>query len=169
MFAVIIAYLKYGFIRTEKPRKASAVRRHPTKQTAKTKLPKKILDFICPFLNLLYIWTKYDQMTIIKKHTSFGELLRSLREETGQTLKTVAENLQMDTSLLAKIERNERQPTKQIISQVAEYFNVDKKELQSEFLSDQIAYKIMDEEADIEILKVAEEKVKYLKTVNNGK
>ena len=108
-------------------------------------------------------------MTTIKKHTSFGELLRSLREETGQTLKTVAENLQMDTSLLAKIERNERQPTKLIISQVAEYFNVDKKELQTEFLSDQIAYKILDEEADIEILKVAEEKVKYLKTVNNGK
>lgn len=108
-------------------------------------------------------------MTTIKKHTSFGELLRSLRKETGQTLKTVAENLEMDTSLLAKIERNERQPTKLIISQVAEYFNVDKKELQTEFLSDQIAYKILDEEADIEILKVAEEKVKYLKTVNNGK
>lgn len=108
-------------------------------------------------------------MTILKKHTSFGELLRSLREETGQTLKTVAENLQMDTSLLAKIERNERQPTKVIISQVAEYFQVAKKELQAEFLSDQIAYKIMDEEADIEILKVAEEKVKYLKTVKNGK
>ena len=108
-------------------------------------------------------------MNTLKKHTSFGELLRSLREETGQTLKTVAKNLQMDTSLLAKIERNERHPTKQIISQVAEYFNVDKKELQSEFLSDQIAYKIMDEDADIEILKVAEEKVKYLKTVNNGK
>ena len=82
-------------------------------------------------------------MTTIKKHTSFGELLRSLREETGQTLKTVAENLEMDTSLLAKIERNERQPTKLIISQVAEYFNVDKKELQTEFLSDQIAYKIL--------------------------
>ena len=108
-------------------------------------------------------------MEIIKKHSSFGELLRSLREESGQTLKTVAENFQMDTSLLAKIERNERQPTKQIISQVSEYFNVDKKELQSEFLSDQIAYKILDEEADIEILKVAEEKVIYLKTVNNGK
>jgi len=108
-------------------------------------------------------------MAFIKRHNSFGELLRGLREETGQTLKTVAENLEMDTSLLAKIERNERQPTKLIISQVAEYFNVDKKELQTEFLSDQIAYKILDEEADIEILKVAEEKVKYLKTVNNGK
>ncbi len=117
----------------------------------------------------MYLWTKYGQMATIKKHTSFGKLLRSLREETGQTLKTVAENLEMDTSLLAKIERNERQPTKLIISQVAEYFNVDKKELQREFLSDQIANKILDEEADIEILKVAEEKVKYLKTVNNGK
>lgn len=108
-------------------------------------------------------------MEIVKKHNSFGELLRSLREETGQTLKTVAKNLVMDTSLLAKIERNERQPTKQIISQVADYFKVDKKALQSEFLSDQIAYKILDEEADINILKVAEEKVLYLKTIQDGK
>lgn len=108
-------------------------------------------------------------MNIDKKHTTFGELLRSLREETGQTLKTVAENLLMDTSLLAKIERDERHPTKLIITQVANYFGVDKKKLQSEFLSDQIAYKIIYEEADIEILKVAEEKVKYLKTLNHGK
>ncbi len=108
-------------------------------------------------------------MEIVKKHNSFGELLRNLREESGQTLKIVAENLAMDTSLLAKIERNERQPTKQIISQVAAYFKVDKKELQTEFLSDQIAYKILDEEADIDILKVAEEKVLYLKTIQDGK
>lgn len=105
----------------------------------------------------------------MKKHTSFGELLRSLREETGQTLKTVAENLEMDTSLLAKIERNERQPTKQIISQIAKYFNVEEKELHSEFLSDLIAYKILEEKADIEILKVAEQKINYLKTVKNEK
>ncbi|WP_354355220.1 helix-turn-helix transcriptional regulator [Pedobacter sp. UYP30] len=108
-------------------------------------------------------------MAIVKKHSSFWELLRSLREGAGQTLKVVTENLEMDTSLFARIERNERHPTTQIISQIAEYFQVDKKELQSEFLSEQIAYKIIDEEADIEILKFAEEKVKYLKSVNNGK
>ncbi len=108
-------------------------------------------------------------MEITRKHTTFGELLRSLREETGQTLKTVSEKINIDTSLLAKIERNERQPTKQIIKEVAKYFKVDEKELQSEFLSDQIAYKILDEEADIEILKVAEEKVLYLKTIQDGK
>jgi HTH-type transcriptional regulator, competence development regulator len=108
-------------------------------------------------------------MAISRKYTTFGELLRSLREETGQTLKTVAEQIEIDTSLLAKIERNERQPTKQIIKEIAKYFKVQEKELQSQFLSDQIAYKIFDEEADLEILKLAEEKVIYLKTIQNGK
>lgn len=104
-----------------------------------------------------------------KNVTSFGEHLRNLRENQSLTLKNVAEQIGIDTSLLAKIERNERQPTKQIIKQVAEFFKCNEQELLNNFLSDQIAYKIMDEEADIEILKVAEEKVKYLKTVNNGK
>ena len=85
------------------------------------------------------------------------------------SLKNVSDQIGIDTSLLAKIERNERQPTKHIIKQVAEFFKCNEQELLNNFLSDQIAYKILDEEADIEILKVAEEKVKYLKTVNNGK
>ena len=108
-------------------------------------------------------------MTTIKNITSFGEHLRNLRENQSLTLKNVAEKIGIDASLLAKIERNERQPTKQIIKQVAEFFKCNEQELLNNFLSDQIAYKILDEEADIEILKVAEEKVKYLKTVNNGK
>ena len=108
-------------------------------------------------------------METAKNITSFGEHLRNLRENQSLTLKNVAEQIGIDTSLLAKIERNERQPTKQIIKQVAEFFKCNEQELRNNFLSDQIAYKIMDEEADIEILKVAEEKVKYLKTVNNGK
>ena len=107
-------------------------------------------------------------MGISKKHTSFGELLRSLREEAGQTLKTVAEYIEMDTSLLAKIERNERQPTKQIVKQVAEYFQVDEKKLLLEFLSDRIAFQIIEENANMEILKVAEEKVRYFKTIKDG-
>ncbi len=108
-------------------------------------------------------------MAIIKKTVSFGEHLRTLREDAGLTLKSVAEQIGIDTSLLAKIERNERQPTKQIIKEVADYFKVNEKELQNNFLSDQIAYKILDQKADLSILKVAEEKVKYLKTVHNGK
>ncbi len=108
-------------------------------------------------------------MATIKKTKSFGEHLRALREDAGLTLKFVSDQIGIDTSLLAKIERSQRQPTKHMIKQVAEYFKADEKELQSDFLSDQIAYKILDEEADLSILKVAEEKVKYLKTIQNGK
>lgn len=100
---------------------------------------------------------------------SFGEYLRNLREKKGMTLKGVAEQICIDTSLLAKIERNERPPTKQIIKQIAEFFDCNEQDLLNNSLSDQIAYKILDEEADLSILKVAEEKVKYLKNVNNGK
>jgi len=108
-------------------------------------------------------------MATIKKIESFGEHLRSLRERAGLTLKSVAEEIGIDTSLLAKIERNERQPTRQVIKEVAGYFKVSERDLQNNFLSDQIAYKILDQEADLSILKVAEQKVKYLKTVHNGK
>lgn len=108
-------------------------------------------------------------MATFKNIKSFGEHLRSLRETQGLTLKSVAGSIGIDTSLLAKIERNERQPTKQIIKQVACFFNCDEQELLNNLLSDQIAHKILIEEADLSILKVAEEKVKYLKTVTNGK
>lgn len=108
-------------------------------------------------------------MATLKKTFTFGENLRNLREKSGLTLKVVADKIGIDISLLAKIERNERQASKNIIGLVAKFFSVDEKELQRDFLSDQIAYKILDEEGDLSILKVAEQKVKYLKTVHNGK
>lgn len=83
------------------------------------------------------------------------------------TLKKVAENIGIDPSLLAKIERNERHPTKHLIKKIADFFSVSEKELLEEFLSDQIAYKILNEEADLNILKVAEEKVTYIKNLRN--
>jgi transcriptional regulator with XRE-family HTH domain len=104
-------------------------------------------------------------MTTVKRHRTFGEQIRQLRENAGMTLREVSANIDIDPSLLAKIERNERQPTKYLIKNVAGFFRVDEKELFEEFLSDQIAYKILDEEVGLNILKVAEEKVTYLKTL----
>lgn len=106
-------------------------------------------------------------MPSFKKHTTFGEQLRQLRETAGLTLKEVAGKLHVDPSLLAKIERNQRQPTKSLIKNISKFFNVSEKELFEEFLSDQIAFKILGEQADLKILKVAEEKVAYIKTLRN--
>jgi len=106
-------------------------------------------------------------MATTKKYTTFGEQLRQLRETAELTLREVATNVEIDPSLLAKIERNERQPTKHLIKKIADFFSVNEKDLLEEFLSDQIAYKILQEKADLNILKVAEEKVAYIKTMRN--
>jgi|SRR5580698_7860691 transcriptional regulator with XRE-family HTH domain len=103
------------------------------------------------------------------KMTSFGEFIRKLREKEGLPLRKIAAQLDIDPSLLGKIERNERQPTKEIISGIAKIFKQDEKLLRMEFISDLIAYKILDEEADIDTLKVAEKKVQYLKVARKNK
>lgn len=96
--------------------------------------------------------------------TTFGEHIRSLREEAQFSLRVVAEQIGIDTSLLGKIERNDRHPTKEQIKLIAKFFKLDEKDLFKEFISDQIAYKILEEEADIDTLKVAEMKIQYLKS-----
>jgi len=95
---------------------------------------------------------------------TFGETVRRLREERNLTLREVAEKLAIDTSMLGKIEKNNRNPSKQLIDKFAIFFEVSTKDLIISFLSDTVAYKILDEEDFAsEVLKAAEEKVMYLK------
>lgn len=94
---------------------------------------------------------------------TLGEQIRVLREKAKLSLREVANEIGIDTSLLAKIERNERLATKEQIKQIAIFFKVNEKQLVSEFLSDQFAYKMIEEEADLDTLKVAEAKVEYYK------
>lgn len=103
-------------------------------------------------------------MTLTKNIvSSFGEQLRSLREQKKMSLREVSSEIGIDTSLLGKIERNERQATKEQIKLVAKFFKYDEQLLIEENLSDQLAYKIIEADADGEILKVAEQKIEYLK------
>lgn len=95
------------------------------------------------------------------KFTSFGEHIRMLREDANLSLREVASDLNIDPSLLGKFERNERQPNRDFAKQISLYYKINDNTLIKEYLSDQIAYKILDEEEGIEILKVAEQKVKY--------
>lgn len=97
------------------------------------------------------------------KVATFGEQVRTLRESAKLSLKKVAKEIGIDTSLLGKIERSDRPPTKEQIKLVAKYFNIDEKVLLKELLSDQFAYKILEEKADLDTLRVAERKVEYLK------
>ncbi|HPE97671.1 MAG: helix-turn-helix transcriptional regulator [Chitinophagales bacterium] len=100
----------------------------------------------------------------MKFEKTFGETVKKLREEKQLPLREVAEALKIDTSMLGKIEKNNRKPTKHLIEKFAKYFNVSDKDLMIAFISDTVAYQIMNEEDFAsEVLKVAEKKVKYLK------
>jgi len=106
-------------------------------------------------------------MATLKNAFTFGENLRYLRKCSGLTLKSVANQLGIDASLLSKIERNERKASKSTIESVSKFFNINEKEIKREFLCNQIAYMIFEDEGDAEILKVVEEKLEYLKSVRN--
>lgn len=95
---------------------------------------------------------------------SFGEHIRKLREENGLPLRKVAAVLDIDPSTLSKIERGERSANKEMIPILAELFNEDVETLGLILLSDKVAYHLRYEENPNEILKVAEKKIKYLKT-----
>jgi len=94
---------------------------------------------------------------------TIGGQLRTLRKDAVLSLREVSVQIGIDSSLLGKIERNEREPTKEQLKLIADFFKIDEKMLIRELLSDQFAYRIIEEEADIDILKIAEEKVEYLK------
>ena len=52
-----------------------------------------------------------------------------------------------------------------MVEKLAQLFSINPKPLLVSFLSDKIAYEIMEEDYTKDILKVAEEKVKYFKKV----
>lgn len=65
---------------------------------------------------------------------SFGEYLRNRREKLGLPLRKVTAELDIDTSILSKIERNERVATKEILPTLAKTLEVQEKEIQIEFI-----------------------------------
>lgn len=97
---------------------------------------------------------------------SFGEHIKRLREEHKLPLRKVASVLDLDPSTLSKIERGERIANKEMLPPLAELFSEKEKELCLILFSDKVAYQLMEEENPNEILKVAEEKIQYLKKKN---
>lgn len=94
---------------------------------------------------------------------SLGNILREMRENKQLPLRTVAAFLDIDPAIMSRIERGQRNASREHVLKLAEYFNVDENELLIAWLSDKVVYELADEENALEALKVAEEKVKYLK------
>lgn len=95
---------------------------------------------------------------------SLGEKLRELRDARGLLLREVAAHLEVDPSLLSKIERGDKRATREQVVQMARMYKADEKDLMVSYLSERVVYQVEDEDLAIEALKVAEEMIKYKKS-----
>lgn len=93
-----------------------------------------------------------------------GQIIRTKRETLGLLLRQVSAYVDVDPAILSKIERNERKPNKEFILKIAKILQLDKQELLIQFMSDKIAYEIAEEDCASRVLKVAEEKIEYIKS-----
>ena len=99
----------------------------------------------------------------------FGESVRSLRIKEDLPLRKLAANLDIDPSTLGKIERNQRKPTKEIISKLSKIFKVNLNELLVKHISDKYAFEIADKEYSLEVLKATRKKIVYLNKIKKEK
>lgn len=100
---------------------------------------------------------------------TIGEILRKERQSQGLLLRQVAAYIEIDQAILSKIERNERKPTKVLLVKLSQILKLDINDLLVQFISDKIAFEIANEDCAKEVLKVAEDKIKYLKSHSTNK
>lgn len=100
---------------------------------------------------------------------TLGDTLKSAREEKDLILRKVAAEVDIDQSLISKFEKNERKPTMEQIVRLAKFYELSERELIINWYSEKIAEELKYTESTFEILKVAEEKIKYYKSLDNGK
>lgn len=105
----------------------------------------------------------------IQINKTTGELIREARVKKGLLLRQLAAFLEMDQAILSKIERAERKATREQIVKLATILDISEKELLIQFLSENIAYELYEEDVANQALKVAEKKVEYYKQKDNGK
>jgi len=100
---------------------------------------------------------------------TLGSVLKKAREEKDMILRKVSASVDIDQSLISKFEKNERKPTKDQLLRLASFYNLPEEEMIINWYSDKIANELKYAYATTEILRVAEEKIKYFKAHENGK
>ena len=97
---------------------------------------------------------------------TFGEYIHKLRSDNGLTLTKLAAALDIDQSTLSKIENGKRNVPVEVLPKLSTFFQLDLKKLEHEYFSEKIAEIIYLQEEPKQLLKVAEEKAKYMRIRN---
>jgi len=97
---------------------------------------------------------------------SFGEYIRALRKEKGLNQTQLAAMLGLDMSAISKIENNKISFKENLLSKLAEIFDIALETVQEKYFSDKFAYEVYKNQVPETVFKVAEKKVQYYKATN---
>lgn len=95
------------------------------------------------------------------KVSSFGHKIREIRENQNLLLRQVAAHLEVDTALMSKIERGERNASKQQVIEIAKFLKANEEELLTLWITDKIEAIIIEEpKIAYQALKIANRNLK---------
>lgn len=90
-----------------------------------------------------------------------GQKIRELRESQNLLLRQVAAKLEVDTALMSKIERGDRNASKQQVIEIAKFLKANEEELLTLWLADKIESTIVEEPTiAYQAMKIANKKLK---------
>jgi transcriptional regulator with XRE-family HTH domain len=96
-----------------------------------------------------------------------GEKLRDLRQERDEPLRVVAAAIEVDSSLLSKIEHGERLPTEQQLEKLAKHFDIPLGEIAALAIAEKIITSYASDTTTLQALKIAEARINsYLGDTN---
>ena len=101
------------------------------------------------------------------KFILFGERIKELRESKELLQRQLAASLEIDTPMFSKIERGERRAKREQVIKLAGLLETDINDLLTVWLADKVYEIVKDEDIAEGALKVAENTLKYSKTVKN--
>lgn len=91
------------------------------------------------------------------------DIIKQKRKEKKLLLREVSALIEIDQSIISKYEKGERVPSRDHVKRFAKVYNISENDLIIAWQSDNLAYKLYQEDNPEKILKVAENKIKYLK------
>ena len=90
---------------------------------------------------------------------SFGETIRTLRLEKSAPLRVVAAAVEIDSTLLSRLELGERFPTDEQVKRFADYFQLPLDELSAQVIADRIIATYGSEEATARAAEMVKERI----------
>lgn len=123
--------------------------------------PTLATKYFRPFLLYLAEFVKLKEAIL----ENFGTVIKKLRLKQELLLRQVAAALDVDTSMVSKFEKGERFPTREQLRKMAALFRVPLDKLLINSISDRLTTELAEEPLAIEILKVAQAKVRLKRKI----